>query len=268
VLTSQQIVNLACQAARVPGFTVQAGQILNSILAELCQDYDFDVNRKVYNFTFNSAAGQGSGPYQLPQDYLRCYKRDAFYVIQGVPYEMIPIDLDEFDRLVQTPGLASFPYAFATDLSGTMSGSPWSSGFSPGFGPFGTAPVMYVWPPASGSYPVTLRYYSMRSDIAGTSSDGETPLGPEAIAVVPWFPNQTYLVRRLAGELMALTDDERMPSYLGADEDAYPNGAAVLLRRYLKMKDDKNSRAQTVMLDRRRFGGATDRLRNTKLIGW
>ena len=34
------------------------------------------------------------------------------------------------------------------------------------------------------------------------------------------------------------------------------------------MKDDWTNRAKTVKLDRRRFGGSFQNLRNTKLVGW
>ena len=51
-LTSAQIVTLACENARCPGFTSQAGQLLKSILSDLCQTYDFAAARKSYAFTF------------------------------------------------------------------------------------------------------------------------------------------------------------------------------------------------------------------------
>jgi hypothetical protein len=70
-LTAAQIVTLACQIAKAPGMTAQAGQLLNMILAELCQDYDFQVARRTYYFNFEPRAGRaalvgtsiyGSGP--------------------------------------------------------------------------------------------------------------------------------------------------------------------------------------------------------------
>jgi hypothetical protein len=119
-------------------------------------------------------------------------------------------------------------------------------------------PVMLFWQLPSGAFPATLRYYSQMPDITT----------PETSSVVPWFPNQTYLRRRLAGELMGLTDDERQNQFLSDNEDQFPQGAGVMLRKYLMMKDDKTDRVKTVTLDRRRFGTSFDRLKNTKTIGW
>ena len=44
--TSAQIVALACQIAKVPGYTSMAGQFLNTILEELWQVYDFAFSRQ------------------------------------------------------------------------------------------------------------------------------------------------------------------------------------------------------------------------------
>ena len=244
-LTSQQIVALAVQDARVPGMTVQGGQLLNMILSDLCQTYDFEAIKKTYSFAFNPSQIQntlGSFPqaYQdFPADYLRGIKDECFYVIDGVSYPMIPVDQSEFDALVSQAGLANFPIFFYVDVS-----------VSP--------PRAFFWMIPSGAYPALIRYYAQMPDI----------VSPESSAIVPWFPNQTYLRRRLAGELMALSDDERMDMFLSDNEDMHPSGAGVILRKFLKMKDDKSNRSQTVALDRRRFGTSFDRLRNTKQIGW
>ena len=45
-LQAQQIVALATQIAKVPGYTLQAGQMLNMILADLAETYDLEVARK------------------------------------------------------------------------------------------------------------------------------------------------------------------------------------------------------------------------------
>lgn len=234
-MTAAQIVSNACQVARVPGYTSQAGILLNSILSELCQNYNFEAARKLYQFTFNNGVSNGQGPYPLPADYLRAAKDEVFYSISGVPYVMISIDLAEYDRLVQTAGFSGYPNNFATDLS--------------------VSPVnLYVWPPASGGYPVNLRYYSQMPDIAT----------PETSSAVPWFLNDNYLCTRLAGELMKLSDDERKDAYLGDG----PTGAQGILLRYLKLKDDDEGRVKTVDLDRRRFGKNWSSLPNTKTVGW
>ena len=245
-LTAAQICTRACQIARAPGFLSQAGDSLNYVLQELCQDYDFDLTRKTFNFTFNTAQLNSNGQaYQnLPADYLRVIRNECFYYISGVPYPMIHYDLNEFDLLVEQAGLSNFPVFFATDVSlmGNTNSATGSGGAA--------VPVMLFWMPPSGAYAMTVRYYSQMPDI----------VTPSTSIVVPWFPNQSYLITRVAKELMQDTDDERLPTY--------ENRCEMMLNNYLKMKDDKGDRVSTVQLDRRRFGRAFDRLKNTKLIGW
>lgn len=231
--TAAQIVDLANQIAKTPGFTAQAGSLLNVILADLCQNYDFDVIRKTYPFNF--ATSSGSGPYDLPADFLRTRYNEIFYTIQGVKYVMIQVDLAEFDAMVQQSGLQSYPVFYATDMSPTADGDP---------------PVVYFWPPPSGAYPVTLRYQPQMADIAT----------PETSTDVPWFPNQQYLITRLAGEMMRIADDSRQGDYVQQARDE--------LTEYLRMKDDSEGRAKTVKLDRRWFSPNFNNLPNTKTIGW
>lgn len=252
--TAAQLIALATQAAACPGYTQQAGQLLNIILSDLCQTYDFNAARKTFYFNFDPGLSAtignsifGSGPYPLPADFLRCAgKKSVFWTLQpqGVPYPMVPIDLYEFDEAVQQAGLQTYPYWFCTDVSPNDSVQQGLAG----------QPVAYVYPPPSGAFPCTVRYYSQMADI----------VTPEASAVVPWFPNQSYLRTRLTGELFAITDDERAPAYLGDGS----LGAQGILRRYLSLEGDKEDRAQTVQLDRRRFGAKYSQLPNTKVIGW
>lgn len=253
-LTSAQIISLACADARVPGMIIQGGQIMNMVLGDLCQMWDFSVTKKTFQFNFAASQINSLGQFyqNLPDDYLRGIKNESFYVISGVPYPMIPVDLEEFDMLVQQAGLANFPVFYATDMSrsGVTNSATGSGGAA--------VPVLLAWQVPSGAYPVTVRYYSKMADITT----------PETSATVPWFPNQTYLRRRIAGELMSLSDDERMSDFLSDDEDRHPNGAGVILRHFLQMEGDKATRVKTVQLDRRRFGTSFDRLRNTKSIGW
>ncbi len=235
-LTSAQIVTLSCQIAKCSGFTSQAGQKLNAILQELCQTYDLELARKTTTITFNGTIG----PYALPSDYLRARKGDIFYVFQGVPYFMTPLMLEEYDALVQQAGLNDFPRFFTTD----MAPSP---------------PTLLVWPSPSLVVPVTVRYYAQMADITT----------PETSSTVPWFPMDNYLVTRLAGELMQITDDDRAGMFLTSEESQNPQGAAVILRRYLKLKDDPEGKTHTVQLDRRIFGTTRwNLLQNTKNIGW
>lgn len=238
-LTAAQIVALACQVAKCPGFTSQAGQLLNNILDDLCRNYDFDLAKTVANFTFSTSINGGAGPFPLPDDFLRADINDVFYTIQGVPYVMVAIDNNEYDALVQTSGFNSYPTFYTTIMTEQ---------------PFG----MKVWPPASGAYPVTMRYRRLMPPITT----------PETSTAVPWFPMQTYLRQRLTGELCQLTDDDRWEMFLSDNEDAHPNGAGVVLRKYLKMKDDQANRPKTVTRDRRRFGNNFSQLPNTKQVGW
>ena len=161
---------------------------------------------------------------------------------------MIPLDQAEGDMLVQQAGVSNFPIFYWTDMTLQGETNDGTQG----------VPVMLFWMPPSGAYQVVLRYFAQMPDIAIPSTSN----------VVPWFPNQNYLITRVAGELMKDADDERTTAYLSDNEEAYPNGAGTILRKYLQMKDDKGDRAQVVQLDRRRFGRSFDRLKNTKQIGW
>lgn len=251
-LQAQDIVKQACAVAKCPSYLVQGGINLNLILSELCTSYDFDVARKTAFFNFatgvtsnpQSGIPPSSGPYTLPTDWLRADRDDVFYNIQGVKYIMIPESFAQFNSQVQQPGLNAYPEFYAVDN-----------------GPIATqgAPVMYVWPPAGGSYAVTIVYFAQMPDITT----------PESSTAIPWFPYQAYLIRRLTGEMMLLSNDERAQSFLGGvDPQNGFVGAGALLDKYLKMKDD-NQVVKTVSLDRRIFNSVDwSRLQNTKTIGW
>jgi hypothetical protein len=204
---------------------------------------DLEQARGTFLFNFNSATGTGSGPYTLPADYLRTEVEDGkdnfFYTIQGVPYPLIQVTLAEYNWMVQTPGFQSFPYNYATNLD-----------VSP--------PQLFVWPPASGSFACTLKYFRLMPDI----------IAPETSVIVPWFPNTLILTRSVAGRLMGLTNDNREAEYLGDDIERYPLGAGTLLKAWLKNSRDREGAVKTVGLDRRRWGRPFDRLKNTKQIGW
>lgn len=245
-LSYNQILSLAMQDAHAPQtWTTQAQNFMIMELSDLCQNYDFEVAAKTYNFFFNpgltSLVGgsiYGSGPYPLPADFLRVKDpKSVFWSLNGVPYPLIPIDLSEFDMAVQQAGTQSYPWWFATDMSpadGTQSGA-------------GAVPQAYVYPPPSGAYPVVVRYQSQMP-------------APVDFTQVPWFPNQGYLRKKVAAMLMGSTDDSREREWMDA--------ADAMLDKYAKMKDNKTNRAQVVQLDRRRFGSNYSKLPNTKTIGW
>lgn len=244
-LTSAQIVSLATQTAKVPGWTDQAGKLLNAILQDLAMDYDFDAARGTISIALTSGL---KGPYALPTDYLRMRQREGKtelqYIINGVPYRPTQITYAEINAMVYTPGLQNFPTLFATDMSVAV--------------PFVTGPNLYIWPPSNGAYVLIGGYQKQMPDIAT----------PETSTTIPWFPNVNYLLTRLAGELMKMTNDSRVDSFLGDNDDRSPGGAGTLLRKYLELKDDNEGTVKTVTLDRRRFRGPMNALPNTKLVGW
>lgn len=112
---------------------------------------------------------------------------------------------------------------------------------------FGTAPNLYVYPGPSGAFPATLRYQRLMPPIVDP-------------AVVPWFPDQAYLLERLSAEMMATTNDERRQIMLA--------NAERLLGKYETFDGDKTNRAQRVQLDRNAFGPRFATLPNTKTVGW
>ena len=257
--TSQSICQRAANIAKFKGGLSVAGQYLNIVLTDLCETYDFELCRATYSATFIPSLSStsvfpnntpGSGPYPLPSDYLRCNRDDVQWLLQGTPYQMIVVDMSEYDQQVQQAGLQSYPILFATDVSLSQA-----------------TPVAVVWPPPAGAYPWFLRYFRSMSDIGSGTVQGAWNPGvtaPELSQTIPWFTNQTYLVTRLAGELMKETSDSRWEAFLGEDD----MGAQGILDRYLKMKDDSDTRAHRVTLDRRRFGTNRNALPNTKLFGW
>jgi len=239
-LTAEDIVKLSCQGAQAPGYTAQAGQFLNVILADLAQTQDMELCRGKFDFNFTSdnGSGNGAGPYPLPLDYYRHTRDGVFFTVNGVPYPLINVDQSEYDLLVKTTGLENYPVYFYTDIS-PLSEDPASN------------PNMYVWQPANGVYPVTVRYFRRMDEIAT----------PETSSTVPWFPNQEYLITALTAQLMKLTMDTRATAYL--------NEADQLLRRFMQMMAlDDHGKAMTVGLDRRRFGYRFSKLKNTKKVGF
>lgn len=238
--TAAQICELARQIAKVPGFAAQSGQFLNLVLSDLCQNYNLEVNRVTDTFNMNTTVPATGAPANaLSSDWLRSLKDDVFYTILGVNYFPIQDDQAQFDKHVLTSGLQGYPQNFFVDTSVSPS-------------------QMYFWPPPSGAFPVTARYFKQRADI----------VTPETDTSVPWFPNQSYLVTSVAGCLMQIADDDRADGFLGDDDDRYPQGAGTILRKYLKMQGDTSASVKRVTLDRQLFGSGFSRLPNTKTIGW
>ena len=248
-LTAQQLVFNACAVAKGPGYVIQAGQWLNMILGDLCQTFDFEIAAKTdYGFFNPGQSAQvgnsiyGSGPYNLPADFLRVKDDKSFiWTLLGVVYVPIPVDLSEFDMLVQQADIQSYPYLYATDVS---------LGDATQQGQVNVGGGFYVYSPPSGNYSWQMRYFAQMPDIAT----------PETSNAIPWFPNQGYLHTKMSAYVMGETGDPRA--------DAWHANAEAMLGSYLKLKDNKTNRAQMVKLDRRQFGNTFSRLRNTKVIGW
>jgi hypothetical protein len=238
-LTAAQIVNLALTTVQAPGWTAQAGQILNVILADLADNQDLDLCRGNFQFDFvvDNGSGNGSGPYPLPLDYKRAEKAGVFYTYNGVPYYLKSIDYTEYLMQVQQAGIANFPVFFATDISPLGQEPP-------------SNPNMYVWPPASSAFPVTVIYRRLLADI-------DTP---QTSTEVPWFPNQGYLIAELEARMAKLVGDPRSEMFFREAVDR--------LRNFMQLTNDDEGRAKKVTLDSRRFGRNFNQLPDTKLVGW
>jgi hypothetical protein len=109
VITAAQIVTLACQIAKCPGFTSQGGQQLNLALNDLVLHRDLKMNRVKTTIAITVAS---NGPFTLPTDYLRTY--DLFYTVNNFPYFLFPMSQEQYDRLFKDPSIANYPYSYAT----------------------------------------------------------------------------------------------------------------------------------------------------------
>lgn len=236
---ASEIVTRATQIAKAPGMTVQAGQILNEVLQELAQTYDLAIN--YYHTTITITPATGSGPYSLPSNYLRAGSGGLTYTVNSIPFVMVQITLAEYDLLIQQSTIASYPDRYVTDLSNQ----------SQQFGV--TGGVLAVYPPPLTTISVLVRYYIQPVDI----------ITPETSASIPWFPNDTYLIRRVAGELMAITGDPRADAYLGDG----PAGCLGILRRFLELQSDNEGTGKSAILDPRKFGRGGAVFPPSKLTG-
>ena len=318
-LQAQEIVRIALRIAKAPNYTQDANSLLNAILAELCQEQDFDAAKQAFNFTFSGAttpignlnAQLASGPFKLPVDYLRAKFGDVLYFPNGLanfPLKLTPIDLAEFDALVQQAGFQNFPVYWATDMSAaspmlTTTGNTHGTttldtltattnlGASGGVAGPGIVPgTTFTY---AGGNSVTLSKAALSTVTGGSFTFGTPPIAyvwppaggaypalvryysqmpdivtPSASNQVPWFPNTQFLITELAGRVMQITGDDRWESFLSDNENAHPGGSRVLLRRYLQMKDDNSNRAKRVRLDPRRFGPAWSSLPKSKVFGY
>ena len=188
-LTSAQVVALACQVAKCPGFTVQAGQYMNVVLRELWLHRDLKVNRKTQSLVVKAGS---NGPFSLEADYQRTY--DLFYVDNGLPHFLRPAKETMYDAMFKDSATTNYPYLYTTDIgtqaqaAAVLAGSPGAQG------------QFYIFPQSSGQIALTHRYMQQQPDIAT----------PELSTAVPWFIDQDYLIMAISARLMQVTDDDRL----------------------------------------------------------
>lgn len=214
-LTSAQIVADALAVAKCPGFTSQGGRALNFVLDDLCLHRNLKVDLVT---SFVSVPVFSNGPINLEADYLRTYEMS--YVVQGETYFLDPCTLKQFDAEIQTPGIANYPYEYATDLSPVATG---------GVG------LLYIYPQSGTPLTVTHRYYLKRAQIAT----------PESSVVVPWFEDQDYLIEATAFRMMRITDDTRY--------DRWEQLCEKMILKHLLTEGDEQQVVKEVQLDPRRF---------------
>jgi hypothetical protein len=218
-LQSQQIVSLACTIAKCPGFTSQGGQFLNMTLEDLWLHRDLKINRVTESITVQA---NNFGPFTLPLNYLRTY--DLFFQQNNLPYFLNPISTEEYDQEFKDPSIANYPYEFMTILVDETTAQAQSS-----------AGTLFIYPQSSGQIVLTHRYMVKQPDIST----------PETSVIIPWFPDQDYLITATAARLMQITDDTRRDKFL-ADMDK-------MLRTHLIMEGDEQQVVKSVRLDPRRF---------------
>lgn len=221
-LTSQQIVSLACTIAKCPGFTSQGGQFLNMTLEDLWLHRDLKINRKTEQILVQA---NNFGPFVLPQNYQRTY--DLFFQQNNLPYFLNPISTEEYDQEFKDPSIANYPYEFMTilyDEVQALQQIPPSAG------------QLFIYPQSSGQISLTHRYMVKQPDI----------VTPETSTVIPWFPDQDYLITATAARLMQITDDTRRPEFMQELDR--------MLRLHLILGDgDEQKVVNSVRLDPRRF---------------
>lgn len=210
--TASQLVSLACQITKQPGFLVQCGQFLNMILADYCQtieDQDTIRQTTVIN------VGAAGASYPLPANHLRT--REVFYLVNGEPFYLNQIPIEDYDQLFVGPGVDNYPQSYCVDVATTPH-------------------TLMFWPPPAISLSVSVRYQPQMTDITN----------PESSTTIPWFPNQRILLRDLCVDMLMMGDDTARKQDLQRDVEKKMN-------RYLIMDDDKEGYVRTVKLDRRQF---------------
>jgi hypothetical protein len=211
-MTIAEICSLARQIAKAPaGYTVQSGQFYNLVCRDLLWHRDLRMNLQMETI---AVPANSNGPFAGASNYLRTY--DMWYLINGQPFFMDPVELSKYDTELQAPQLSDFPYEFAVDSSPQAQQLP---------------QLIYIYPQANTPLSVTHRYFGTQPEI----------LNPESNNSVPWFDDQDYLVHATAQKLMALTDDTRYLEFMKVGEQ--------MLRKHLIMEGDKSNLTARIKLD-------------------
>jgi hypothetical protein len=218
-LQAQQIVQRACAIAKCPGFLAQGGIYLNMTLEDLWLHRDLKINRVTESITVQA---NNYGPFTLPLNYLRTY--DLFFQQNNLPYFLNPISTEEWDQEFKDPSIANYPYEFMTILVDETTAQAQNSSGN-----------LFIYPQSSGQIVLTHRYMVKQPDIAA----------PETSSIIPWFPDQDYLIRATAARLMEETDDTRQETFFARAE--------AMLRIHLIMEGDEQQVVKSVRLDPRRF---------------
>lgn len=213
MLTAQQIVTEALQISKAPGFTAQGGRALNLVLDDLVLHRDLKQNRKFTTITANAGT---NGPFALGSDYLRTY--DIFYQVDNFPYFLFPMGQDQFDALFKDPSVANYPYAYTTDMGSSQARTS-----------------IFIFPQSNSQLTLNHRYMVRRPQI-------DTP---ETSSVIPWFPDQDYLVHATAMRVMKITGDTRYDKFKADGEQ--------MLGVHLIMEGDEQQVAKSIRLDPQRF---------------
>lgn len=221
--SASTIVSLACQICNCPGRIIQAGQLMNMILANYAQVMDLDVIRKPATLNIGP---QAIIPYfyALPSDYLRVADGDIFYNVQGEVFVPTQITLEEMDAAYTASGVSNYPMKFATDVSQTPQPTA------------GSSPSIAFYPPPAIPLAVTVKYRPQTTDI----------VTPESSLLVPWFPNQLVLLKDLCIQVGDVAGGEDRSARWEAEVEKR-------MSKYLMMDDDKEGYSQTVKLDPRFF---------------
>ena len=218
-LQAQQIVQMACSICKCPGFTQQGGLFLNMTLEDLWLHRDLKINRVTESIPVQA---NNFGPFTLPLNYLRTY--DLFFNQNNLPYFLNPISTEQYDQEFKDPSIANYPYEFMTILVDETTAQS-----------RGSAGQLFIYPQSSGAITLTHRYMVKQPDINA----------PETSTVIPWFPDQDYLITATASRLMQITDDTRRDKFLADCER--------MLRIHLIMEGDEQQVVKSVRLDPRRF---------------